>query len=394
MKAPRMPGIHGTLLRLGEGRLETPYGGFVLHHLWSLPAREPLLVLARGRSEGPEPVLARVHSSCVTSETYGGCDCDCAQQLDAALAGVAREGRGLVFYLMQEGRGAGFAAKARDRMLVQASRQRLTTFEAYAQMGLSGDHRRYEEVAHACALLGVTASLRLLTNNPEKAATLERHGVKLAGTEPLAPTASPFNLHYLESKSRSGHALDAAPGDVRAAELPEAVEAFEPRPLRDAERFVALARYLLPVDAGLAAPVWLRLHAYLDRGSGREHVVFTHGDPGRATPLLRLQRELLLERFPSAGHAGERARWRESVRRFAARGAGAALFLPREDPGSEEPPGDDGLLGLLVRHAGAGEVDLLQSSAAPAPAERALGRLVRARGLRARVACLASPGAA
>ncbi len=394
MKTSRPPGIHGTLLRLGEARLASPYGAFVLHQLWSLPAREPLLVLQRGRLDGPDPVLARVHSSCVTSETYGGCDCDCAQQLDAALARLAREGRGVLFYLMQEGRGAGFAAKARDRMLVQASRQRLTTFEAYARMGLCGDHRRYEDVAHACALLGVTASLRLLTNNPEKAASLERDGVKLAGTAPLVPAASPFNLHYLESKFRSGHALEPASGGIEAAELPEPVEAFEPHPLPGAERFVALARYLLPVAAGRDAPVWLRLHAYLDRQSGREAVVFTHGDPARATPLLRLQRERLLERFPRAALGGEQAHWHETVRRFAERGAGAALFLPREEPGSEAPPVDAGLLSLLVHHAGVREVEVLRSAATSAPQERALLRLLRARGRSAQATRLATPGAA
>ena len=392
MKPPRPPAIHGTLLRLGAERLETPYGAFALHRLWSLSQREPLLVLTRGRIDGAEPLLARVHSSCVTSESYGGCDCDCAQQLDSALASVAREGRGVVFYLMQEGRGAGFAAKARDRMLVQASRHRLTTFEAYALMGLSGDHRRYEEVAEACVLLGLSAPLRLLTNNPEKAAALERDGVKLAATAPLAHPASAFNLHYLESKSRSGHALEATPRGTHAAELPETVELFEPHPLPGTERFVALARYLLPVEAGLAAPVWLRLHAYLDRLAGRERVVFSHGDPGRARPLLRLQPERLIERFPSAAHGGERARWRESVRCIAARGAGAALFLPREDPGSRAAGADTGLLELLLRHAGAEEVELLQASAAPTPAERSLRRLLRARGPDPRTSRLATTG--
>src|SRR6185436_1559805 len=110
-----------------------------------------------GAVGAPAPLLARVHSSCVTSEAYGACDCDCAEQLAASLAEIAGAGRGVLFYLMQEGRGAGFAAKARDRMLVQTSRHRLTTFEAYARMGLDHDCRRYEEVGDLCRLLGVRA---------------------------------------------------------------------------------------------------------------------------------------------------------------------------------------------------------------------------------------------
>src|SRR4029453_15909931 len=114
------------------------------------------LAVAMGDLTGAAPLLARIHSSCITSESYGGGDCDCVQQLDTALERIARAGRGVVFYLMQEGRGAGFLAKARDRMIVQASGNRLTTFEAYAQMGIEKDQRRYDEVGFACRLLGVT----------------------------------------------------------------------------------------------------------------------------------------------------------------------------------------------------------------------------------------------
>ncbi|MDJ0852323.1 MAG: hypothetical protein QNK04_28470 [Myxococcota bacterium] len=223
--------LHATLLSLGDRRLVTAEGAFRAHVFRNLETRSFAVALVRGDVGGREPLLARVHSSCVTSESWRGCDCDCAVQLHGALGLIAAAGRGVLFYLQQEGRGAGFAAKARDRMLVQASRHRLTTFEAYEQMGLLGDHRRYDEVAAACRLLGVRAPLRLLTNNPEKRVALEAEKLAVEEVLPLASPPSPFNLHYLASKSRSGHALTPPREVEEPAEPPETVDAFAPHPL-------------------------------------------------------------------------------------------------------------------------------------------------------------------
>jgi GTP cyclohydrolase II len=185
--------LYGTLL--GEGRQELAAAGarFVLHRFRNLRSGDPALALTLGDVHGAAPLLARVHSSCVTSEALGACDCDCAGQLQAALRELAACGRGALFYLFQEGRGAGLAAKARDRMAVQASRERVTTFEAYVEMGLCRDLRRYEEVAFLCRLLGIAAPLRLLTHNPEKAKALEDAGVRVDEIVPLAPQLSPWN---------------------------------------------------------------------------------------------------------------------------------------------------------------------------------------------------------
>src|SRR5215475_5941902 len=180
------PAIDGSLLALGERPLDTVHGRFRAHRFHNLTTGQPALAVAVGDLGGRAAVLARAHSSCITSEVYGACDCDCAEQLDAALAAIAAAGRGVLFYLTQEGRGAGFAAKARDRMLVQASRNRLTTFEAYDRLGLGHDQRRYDEVAAACRLLGVRAPLRVLTNNPEKLDTLRAARVAVSGHQALA----------------------------------------------------------------------------------------------------------------------------------------------------------------------------------------------------------------
>jgi GTP cyclohydrolase II len=336
------PRLHGTLLAVGARAMDTRHGRFQAHRFHDLATERPALALAYGDVAGREPVLARVHSSCVTSEAYGACDCDCAEQLDAALAAIAREGRGVLFYLLQEGRGAGFAAKALDRMLVQASGNRLTTFEAYERLGLGHDHRHYDQVAAAGRLLGVTAPLRLLSNNPDKLAQLRAAGVRIAGRRALAVDASPFSVHYLTAKSRSGHLLSAG-GDT-AATLPEAVTFRQPRVVRGAPRVLALASYLLPLRA--PAPAWFRLHLYLDTATRQERVVLTHGTGRRrerVPPLLHVQRDALLERFPlrRPGPAAEWARVRAAMVRH---GAGCALFLPEDDPG------DAGAALLLANH--------------------------------------------
>lgn len=354
------PGRHalaGRLLHRGVVPLDTAHGPFAAHVLQNVATGSVAFAVARGDVRGSDPLLARIHSSCVTSETFGGCDCDCVEQLDLALERIADEERGVVFYLMQEGRGAGFSAKARDRMLVQASRNRLTTFEAYERMGLGHDHRRYDEVGHACALLGVTAPLVLLTNNPDKLAALSDLGVAVAGSARLRQPASPYNQHYLAAKSRSGHALEDPANGPDAADLPEPVTDFEPYALPDAPRFVHLATYLLPVrlrgEPAPGGPHWFRVHAYFDLVDGRERVVLAYGPHDAAAPLVRVQHESLLERFPLARGGVHKPLWHETVRRMVEHGAGCAAFVPVAGFDAELrelPAADDASAELLAHH--------------------------------------------
>lgn len=390
MSGPRPDGgnrVHGTMLQLGERELDTIHGRFRAHLFQNLLTRRYAIAVACGDLSAPEPVLTRVHSACVTSETYGACDCDCAQQLDSALARVAEAGRGAVFYLMQEGRGAGLAAKARDRMLVQASRDRLSTFEAYERMGLLRDYRRYDEVAFMRRLLGSSAPVALLTSNPEKAAALEREGVAVERVIPLLHEVSPFNLHYIAAKRRSGHALGAPDVRLEPAALPEPVTSFAPYPLEEAPRFIHMATYLLPIrrpGAGADAdPYWFKLHAYFDLAVSRERVILCYGDVGNGesggssadgpdgeAPLFRVQREALLERFPLRDEGLLKGSWRRSVERIVERGRGCAMFLPAGGdivgggPGALSPAvaaalgadasaePDDAVWWLLARHLG------------------------------------------
>ena len=316
----------GTLVALGAEPLATRHGDFVVHRFHNCTSGATALAVTFGDVGGAATLPARVHSSCVTSEAFGACDCDCAEQLDGALAHIASHGRGVLFYLMQEGRGAGFVAKALDRMLVQASAAPLTTFEAYARLGLPADQRTYGEVAAIMRLLGIRASLRLLSNNPDKVAALRDAGADVAGTEPLRVRASAYSHDYLDAKARAGHTVAPTAG-IDAAALPERVAVIRPEPLAPGSRFVRLAAYLLPVRGADAA--WFRLHVYLDAVARRERVVLTYGDGGDDV-LVRIQRETLLDRFAPTTPRFRKG-WHEAVARIVAHGRGVALFADAAD---------------------------------------------------------------
>jgi GTP cyclohydrolase II len=322
--------------------LATRYGSF---RLWRFRAAsgEPALALVRGDVGGPEPLLARVHSSCLTSEFLGALDCDCAEQLGGALETIARAGRGALLYLMQEGRGAGLLAKARDRMMVQAHGERITTFEAFARMGLPNDRRSYEAVPGLLAALGVEAPLRLLTQNPEKRRCLEAAGVRIAERLALPPAHTPWNAHYLAAKAGHGHAL-AAPAD-RGAALPAPVRWFEPEPVAALPRFLRAAHYLMPV----AGAGWLRAHVFWDTARERERLVLAplHERGANGAALRTVQPQALLDRLPLEPSGATRRAWRRTLAHFAAGHGGRALVL---DPDETAPP-DTETLRLLAPEA-------------------------------------------
>jgi len=323
----------------------TRRGEFTVEVFRDLVTRRHVLAIARGEVRTSPPLLASLHFSCAAGECMGACDCDCAARLDADLAAVAAEGRGVVFFLLHEGRGAGLVARARCRMIMQSSRHWIGSAEAYDLMGLDRDQRRYEPVALACRLLGVTAPLRLLTDDVEMAAAVAAEGLSVDG---VVSTSEP-EAHEEAGGAPSAGEPESARAHAAAVELPEEVRYFDPHPLPDAPRFLRMASHLVPVRlAGEGPPRWFRLHAYLDRESGEERAVLTYG--GLREPLVRIQRDALLDRIaPPAPQSASRG-WPEAARRLAEHGAGCAVFLPPQLEAAGPMLPDDAALALVAHH--------------------------------------------
>jgi 3,4-dihydroxy 2-butanone 4-phosphate synthase/GTP cyclohydrolase II len=165
------------------------------------------VALVQGTIAPDEPTLVRVHSECLTGDALGSLRCDCGAQLDRALARIAQEGKGLLLYMRQEGRGIGLANKLRAYELQD---QGLDTVEANEKLGFKPDLRDYGVGAQILVDLGVT-KLRLLTNNPRKIVGLEGYGLRVVERVPLLATPTASNVRYLETKRvKLGHLLARA----------------------------------------------------------------------------------------------------------------------------------------------------------------------------------------
>ncbi|MDQ1732865.1 MAG: 3,4-dihydroxy 2-butanone 4-phosphate synthase / cyclohydrolase [Pseudonocardiales bacterium] len=192
--------------RVAEARVPLRYGEFTaVGYSSSYDSREHVAFVFGAIGDG-EDVLVRVHSECLTGDVFGSLRCDCGPQLDAALAAVAREGRGVVLYVRgHEGRGIGLLHKLQAYQLQDSGRD---TLEANLDLGLPADARDYGTGAQILADLGIR-TMRLLTNNPAKRAGLEGYGLSVVGTVRLPTHVNPENRRYLEAKrDRMGHDLD------------------------------------------------------------------------------------------------------------------------------------------------------------------------------------------
>lgn len=184
--------------------LPTQFGEFMLHAYESEVDANPYLVLTMGNIENGEPVLVRVHSSCVTGDLLSSLRCDCGSQLHQALQRIADEGRGVLLYIMQEGRGIGILNKIRAYHLQEKG---MDTVEANRALGFKPDLRDYGIGAQILVDLGLH-ELRLMTNNPAKIAGLEGYGLKIVDHVPLVSAPNPHNARYLQTKAeKMGHWL-------------------------------------------------------------------------------------------------------------------------------------------------------------------------------------------
>jgi len=185
-------------------KMPTKYGHFVAHGFVNRLNGDHHVALVKGEIGGGEDVLCRVHSECLTGDTFGSLRCDCGQQFAAALTKIEQEGRGVLLYMRQEGRGIGLINKLRAYELQE---QGLDTLEANLALGFDGDEREYYIGAQILRELGVK-SMRLLTNNPDKVYQLSEFGLEISQRVPLQMDATEHDLIYLKTKqTRMGHIL-------------------------------------------------------------------------------------------------------------------------------------------------------------------------------------------
>ena len=196
---------HETLVRREqEVFLPTQWGNFQLIAYTQLDNGNTHMVLRKGEWEEGEPVLVRVHSSCATGDIFGSCKCDCGDQLHHAMEMIEKEGKGLIAYMSQEGRGIGLVNKLKAYHLQE---QGLDTVEANLQLGFKADERDYGIGAQILRQEKVT-KMRLITNNPVKRTGLEGYGLEVTEIVPIVETPNKYNERYLKTKQeRMGHAL-------------------------------------------------------------------------------------------------------------------------------------------------------------------------------------------
>jgi len=195
--------------RVAEARIPTRYGDFRAVGFSSDHDEREHVALVRGEIADGEDVLIRVHSECLTGDVFASLRCDCGPQLDAALASVAAEGRGIVLYMRgHEGRGIGLLHKLQAYQLQDGGQD---TVDANLSLGLPADARDYGTGAQILVDLGVR-TMRLLSNNPAKRAGLEGYGLKVLGRVPLPIHLNPENVEYLRTKrDRMGHLIEGLP---------------------------------------------------------------------------------------------------------------------------------------------------------------------------------------
>ena len=192
--------------RVAAAKLPTQFGDFMIAGYRSLTSDEEFVVLYKGEMNGDVPTLVRIHSQCLTGDVFGSIKCDCGPQLRETMKMIESEGRGAIVYQQQEGRGIGIINKIRAYALQDEGAD---TVEANEKLGFAVDARDYQQCAEILFDLGL-CKVRVISNNPEKLAALERAGLKIVERIPIEVESTEPAAHYLKTKKEKlGHLLNS-----------------------------------------------------------------------------------------------------------------------------------------------------------------------------------------
>ncbi len=336
--------IHGTTIFLGDTVLETIYGTFKAYIYLDIITKGNIIALIWDSIDPSKEstIYTRIHSSCVTSETLRSMDCDCVSQLHGALEFMASKQNGILFYLIQEGRGCGYIGKARACMMTQYQEE-LDTFQAYTLLGMKKDYREYRNIKDICIMLDIKADFVLLTNNPDKINGLTEQGISIKSVQSIEIKPNPFNQSYLISKEKSGHLLMETKKKLNRYNLPhDSVKPFAPHKLKSYPRFITCASYYIPVNPvdnmiilsktkynelkadlinvpfkelsndniliklsndiimqnGIDNPYWFKVNLFYDIATDKEYVILSYNENVNTVPIIRIHSESIFNRFP------------------------------------------------------------------------------------------------
>ncbi|ART79126.1 GTP cyclohydrolase II [Oceanisphaera avium] len=197
-----------SVTRMANSKLPTPWGTFTLIGFEEKGTGKDHAALVMGNIEDSPAVLARIHSECLTGDALFSLRCDCGFQLQAAMERIAKEGRGVLLYVRQEGRGIGLLNKISAYNLQDQGKD---TVEANVELGFDADMRDYTICADMLIDMGVK-QLKLMTNNPRKVTAMETLGIEVVERIALQEGRNPFNEHYLDTKAgKLGHMFKDTP---------------------------------------------------------------------------------------------------------------------------------------------------------------------------------------